>query len=133
MVHPPKRQSCTQAITVELVGVEGFEPPTPCAQGTCSTKLSHTPKRTTCFRRRARRLVNPRLVGLSFRTSDLLRRVTSRPSDSGSCPQNWLRKVESNHPLWLMRPSWNRLQSIPQNLFFHYDRFARRTLKQNRV
>ena len=29
----------------QLVGARGFEPPTPCAQGRCATRLRHTPKR----------------------------------------------------------------------------------------
>ena len=27
----------------ELVGVEGFEPPTPCSQSRCATRLRYTP------------------------------------------------------------------------------------------
>src|SRR2546428_11076269 len=28
---------------MELVGVRGFEPPTPCSQSRCATRLRHTP------------------------------------------------------------------------------------------
>ena len=31
----------------ELVGARGFEPPTPCAQGRCATRLRYAPTRTT--------------------------------------------------------------------------------------
>ncbi len=33
-----RRRACR-----ELVGVEGFEPPTPCSQSRCATRLRHTP------------------------------------------------------------------------------------------
>ena len=30
-----------------LVGVKGFEPPAPCSQSTCATRLRYTPLKTT--------------------------------------------------------------------------------------
>ena len=32
-----------------LVGVEGFEPPTPCSQSRCATRLRYTPKRAGSY------------------------------------------------------------------------------------
>ena len=31
-----------------LVGARGFEPPTPCAQGRCATRLRYTPPKRSC-------------------------------------------------------------------------------------
>lgn len=36
------------------------------------------------------------------------------PESNQDAPLTWLRGMESNHPLWLMRPSWNHLQSTSQ-------------------
>jgi hypothetical protein len=30
-------------IIIDLVGARGFEPPTPCAQGRCATRLRYAP------------------------------------------------------------------------------------------
>ena len=32
--------------SIGMVGVRGFEPPTPCSQSRCATRLRHTPKRS---------------------------------------------------------------------------------------
>jgi hypothetical protein len=36
LVRPPEQS--------EMVGVEGFEPPTPCSQSRCATRLRYTPR-----------------------------------------------------------------------------------------
>ena len=36
LVRPPEQP--------EMVGVEGFEPPTPCSQSRCATRLRYTPR-----------------------------------------------------------------------------------------
>ncbi len=42
MLYPIELQA--QSLTnLKLVGVEGFEPPTPCSQSRCATRLRYTP------------------------------------------------------------------------------------------
>ena len=36
----------------DLVGVKGFEPPAPCSQSTCATRLRYTPSASSPYRRR---------------------------------------------------------------------------------
>ena len=36
---------CNRNPLIELVGAEGFEPPAPCSQSRCSTRLSYAPTR----------------------------------------------------------------------------------------
>ena len=35
---------------VGLVGARGFEPPTPCAQGRCATRLRYAPTESSLYR-----------------------------------------------------------------------------------
>ena len=39
----PKNVRSNPACGVNMVGVRGFEPPTPCSQSRCATRLRHTP------------------------------------------------------------------------------------------
>src|SRR6185295_4441598 len=53
--HRPQESAQTKTLTpisnsagdqgLTLVGARGFEPPTPCAQGRCATRLRYAPKR----------------------------------------------------------------------------------------
>src|SRR3569833_3264250 len=48
-VPPPK----TPGLCKSMVGVRGFEPPTPCSRSRCATRLRYSPNRQ-CYRRGGR-------------------------------------------------------------------------------
>ena len=43
LLYPAELQAEVSSGEVQLVGARGFEPPTPCAQGRCATRLRYTP------------------------------------------------------------------------------------------
>ena len=43
LLYPAELQAGGSLHRGEVVGARGFEPPTPCAQGRCATRLRYTP------------------------------------------------------------------------------------------
>ena len=43
LLYPAELQAEVSSVEVSMVGARGFEPPTPCAQGRCATRLRYTP------------------------------------------------------------------------------------------
>ena len=43
LLYPAELQAEVSSVEVLMVGARGFEPPTPCAQGRCATRLRYTP------------------------------------------------------------------------------------------
>ena len=43
LLYPAELQAEVSSVEVFMVGARGFEPPTPCAQGRCATRLRYTP------------------------------------------------------------------------------------------
>ena len=43
LLYPAELQAEVSRDEVSMVGARGFEPPTPCAQGRCATRLRYTP------------------------------------------------------------------------------------------
>ena len=68
--------------SAEVVGAEGFEPPTLCSQSRCATRLRHAPTQQAGPARGANDTERPRSVNLTsdWRQSD---RRRSRPTPSG--------------------------------------------------
>ena len=107
----------------EMVGVKGFEPPTPCSQSTCATKLRYTPRRQCESNLKHSCIIAKQIVPVNTFFQILLDRDFLLLLFTGQHMENMTNdaKVNSSFPSFIMRSAkFSRFHSGTLNrlLFF---------------
>ena len=100
LVHPMRRGiiQMLPISTERVVGARGFEPPTPCAQGRCATRLRYAPRAVARARSQEERNSGKMTFNFSRARARWLIRFFSSGSSSAMVLPNWGTKKIGSYP-----------------------------------